>query len=50
MAALLASNPVYQKMVGYKEEELRALSFLDITDAGYRETNEALIAELLEES
>jgi formate hydrogenlyase transcriptional activator len=44
----LATNPVYQKMVGYSEEELRALSFLDITDAEYRDTNGALIAELLE--
>src|SRR5271170_2278558 len=44
----LATNPVYQKMVGYSEEELRALSFLDITHADYRETNWALAAELLE--
>src|SRR5580658_10079592 len=44
----LATNPVYQKMVGYSEEELRALSFLDITDADYRDANGALIAELLE--
>jgi len=44
----LATNPVYQKMVGYSEEELRALSFLDITDAEYRDANGALIAELLE--
>jgi formate hydrogenlyase transcriptional activator len=44
----LATNPVYQKMVGYSEEELRALSFLDITHADYREANGALIAELLD--
>src|SRR5579862_7654300 len=44
----LATNPVYQKMVGYSEEELRALSFLDITQTDYRDANEALIAELLE--
>src|SRR5271170_3567439 len=44
----LATNPVYQKMVGYSEEELRALSFLDITHADYREANWALVAELLE--
>src|ERR1700733_11912669 len=42
----LATNPVYQKMVGYSEEELRALSFLDITDADYREANWTLAAEL----
>src|SRR5580698_3342823 len=44
----LATNPVYQKMVGYSEEELRALSFLDITHQDYQEANGALIAELLE--
>src|SRR6202050_4835520 len=36
-------------MVGYSEEELRALSFLDITHTDYREANWALAAELLEE-
>jgi formate hydrogenlyase transcriptional activator len=44
----LATNPVYQKMVGYSEEELRALSFVEITHADYREANWALAAELLE--
>jgi formate hydrogenlyase transcriptional activator len=44
----LATNPVYQKMVGYSEEELRALSFVDITYADYREANWALAVELLE--
>jgi formate hydrogenlyase transcriptional activator len=44
----LATNPVYQNMVGYSEEELRALSFLDITHADYREANWRLAAELLE--
>jgi formate hydrogenlyase transcriptional activator len=44
----LATNPVYQNMVGYSEEELRALSFLDLTHADYREANWALAAELLE--
>ncbi len=43
----LATNPVYQKMVGYSEEELRVLSFLEITHADYREANWALAAELL---
>src|ERR1700733_15321746 len=44
----LATNPIYQRMGGYSEEDLRALSFLDITDADYRDANGALIAELLE--
>ena len=44
----LATNPVYQKMLGYSEAELQALSFLDITHEGYRESNWALVAELLE--
>jgi formate hydrogenlyase transcriptional activator len=44
----LAANPVYQKMAGYSEEELRALSFLDVTHEDYREANRVLAAELLE--
>ena len=44
----LATNSVYQKMVGYSDQELRALSFIDITHADYREANWALAAELLE--
>src|ERR1700677_355290 len=44
----LATNPIYQKMVGYSEKELRALSFFDITHEDYRAANWALIAELLE--
>jgi formate hydrogenlyase transcriptional activator len=43
-----ATNPVYQKMVGYSEEELRALTFSDITHPDYRQANWALAAELLE--
>jgi PAS domain S-box-containing protein len=34
--------------VGYTEEELRALCFLDVTHEDYREANWALITELLE--
>src|SRR6202023_4357370 len=45
----LATNHVYQTIVGYTEEELRALCFLDLTHQDYRETNWALITELLEE-
>ena len=44
----LATNHVYQAIVGYTEEELRALSFLDVTHEDYREANWALITELLE--
>jgi PAS domain S-box-containing protein len=44
----LATNHVYQTMVGYTEEELRALCFLDVTHEDYREANWALITELLD--
>jgi len=44
----LATNYVYQTIVGYTEEELRALYFLDVTHEDYREANWALITELLE--
>jgi PAS domain S-box-containing protein len=43
----LATNHVYQTMLGYTEEELRTLQFLDITHEDYREANWALIAELV---
>src|SRR3984885_2634162 len=44
----LATNHVYQTMLGYTEEELRTLQFLDITHEDYRKSNWALIAELVE--
>src|SRR6266550_4747623 len=44
----LATNHVYQTIVGYTEEELRALCFLDVTHEDHREANWALITELLE--
>src|ERR1700739_3447976 len=44
----LATNHVYQTIVGYTEEELRALSFLDVTHEDYREANWALVTEWLE--
>src|SRR4029077_7685540 len=44
----LATNHVYQTIVGYTEQELRALCFLDVTHEDYRQTNWALITELLE--
>jgi PAS domain S-box-containing protein len=45
---LIAANPVFQKMVGYTEEELKQLSFSDITVEEHRELNWKLISELLE--
>jgi PAS domain S-box-containing protein len=44
----LATNHVFQTMVDYTEEELRALCFLDVTHEDYREANWAFITELLE--
>src|SRR5258705_12542570 len=44
----LATNHVYQTIVGYTEEELRALHFLELTHEDYREANRTLITELLE--
>jgi PAS domain S-box-containing protein len=43
-----ASNRAYQEMVGYTEEELRALCFLDITYEEDRPANQALARELWE--
>src|SRR3989441_8145956 len=44
----LATNHVFQAMVGYTEEELRAVNFLDVTHEDCREANWALITELVE--
>jgi PAS domain S-box-containing protein len=44
----LATNPVYQKMLGYTEEELQELSFTDITHEDYREDNWKRMTEVLE--
>jgi PAS domain S-box-containing protein len=44
----LASNPVYREMVGYSDEELRGLSFLDVTMPDDRDANLALVIETLE--
>jgi PAS domain S-box-containing protein len=43
----IATNPAYQRMVGYTDEELQQLRFLDITVEEYREYNRALVEELL---
>lgn len=39
-------NPAYQKILGYTEEELRKLSFYDITPEEFRESNRTLAADL----
>jgi len=46
--SFVAANPVFQKMVGYTEEELKQISFIDITVEEYRSLNWVLIKELLE--
>ena len=43
----IATNPVYQKMLGYTEQELQSLTFLGITHEQDRDYNGMLIAELL---
>jgi PAS domain S-box-containing protein len=45
--SFFAANPVYEKMVGYTEEELQKLSFLDITHEEDLELNQMLIEDLL---
>ena len=45
---IFAANPVFEKMLGYTEEELGQLSFLDITIEEDRTRNLALIQELLQ--
>ncbi|MCI0628477.1 MAG: sigma 54-interacting transcriptional regulator [Acidobacteria bacterium] len=44
----LAANAAYQKILGYTEEELRALSFLGVTHKNDRGANGTLVQELLE--
>jgi PAS domain S-box-containing protein len=44
----LAANAAYQRMLGYSPEELRTLTFMDITYEEDREANRRLAAELLE--
>src|ERR1700726_2331527 len=44
----LATNHVFQAMVGYTGEELLTVNFLDLTHQDYREANWALVTELLE--
>ncbi|MGA7633331.1 MAG: PAS domain S-box protein, partial [Terriglobales bacterium] len=44
----LTVNRAYEKMLGYTEEELCKLSFLEITEEEYRDANWELVSELLE--
>jgi formate hydrogenlyase transcriptional activator len=44
----LAVNRAYEKMLGYTEEELRKLTFLEITEEDYRDSNWESVSELLE--
>src|SRR5262245_64728461 len=43
----VAANTAYQKMLGYTEEELRALKFLGLTEENKLGANGALVKELL---
>ena len=43
-----AANHAYQKMLGYSEEELQRLTFLDVTHGDYYDYSQALVSELLE--
>src|SRR5215831_14367954 len=43
----VAANTAYQKMLGYTEEELRALKFLGLTEENKLGANGALVGELL---
>ena len=44
----LATNSAYQKMLGYTEEEICKLSFLELTHEDYRDSNREFITELFE--
>ena len=44
----LATNSAYQKMLGYTDEEIGKLTFLELTHEDYRESNWQLVTELLE--
>ncbi|HTC95227.1 MAG TPA: sigma 54-interacting transcriptional regulator [Terriglobales bacterium] len=44
----LAVNRAFEKLLGYTEEELRKLTFLEITEEDYRDSNWELVSELLE--
>ncbi|MGC1450717.1 MAG: PAS domain S-box protein [Candidatus Sulfotelmatobacter sp.] len=43
----LAVNPLFEEMLGYTEEELRNISFFDVTYEDHLRPNQALVGELL---
>src|ERR1700678_2249340 len=43
----IATNPTFQKMLGYTEHELQGLTFIDITQGEDRDRDRMLIGELL---
>ena len=45
---VLATNSTYQRMLGYTESEFQGIRFLEITHEDFRETNWALVTELLD--
>ena len=42
------TNSAFQKLIGFTEEELKIMTFLDITEPRFRDQNSALTAELLQ--
>ena len=44
----MATNSAYQNMLGYTEEEIGRLTFLELTHEDYREANWQLVTELLQ--
>jgi PAS domain S-box-containing protein len=44
----LATNSAFHRMLGYSEEEMGELTFLELTHEDYRESNWQLVTELLE--
>jgi PAS domain S-box-containing protein len=44
----LATNSAFQKMLGYTEEEIGKVTFLELTHEDYRESNWQFVTELLE--
>jgi PAS domain S-box-containing protein len=44
----IATNSIFQKILGYTDRELQELTFIDITHEEYHDQNAALVRELLE--
>src|SRR5690348_4617864 len=42
------TNGVYQQLLGYSEEEMRQITFLEVTAPAFREQNWKLVGECLE--